>query len=88
MQGAQQEGVGQACKAEAKVGTACCRALSATQEESKASSTALGKEGINGIKRVSFVSARARGGSSLLLSLDKLGVGLLLGIGTIVGLRY
>jgi hypothetical protein len=58
------------------------------QEELKASSTALGKEGINGIERVSSVGTRARGGSSSLLSLDESGVGLLSGIGTIVGPRY
>jgi hypothetical protein len=58
------------------------------QEESKVSSTALGKEGIDGIERVSFVGIGARGGSLSLLSLDELGVGLLLGIGTIAGPRY
>jgi hypothetical protein len=88
VQGAQQEGVGQACKAEAKAGTACCRASSATQEESKASSTALGKEGINRIERVSSAGAGARGGSSSSSSSDELGVGSSSGIGTTAGPRY
>jgi hypothetical protein len=60
--------------------------LSSTQEESKASSTALGKEGINRIKRVSSASAGARGGSSS--SSDESGVGSSLGTGTTIGLRY
>jgi hypothetical protein len=43
-----------------KVGTASCRASSSsTQEELKASSTALGKEGINGIERVSSMGVGA-----------------------------
>jgi hypothetical protein len=58
------------------------------QEELKAFSTALKKEGINRIKRVSSIGTRAKRGSLLLLLLNKLGVGLLLGIGIIVGLRY
>jgi hypothetical protein len=58
------------------------------QKELKASSTALGKKGINRIKRVSSIGIRARGGSLLLLLLNELRVGLLLGIGIIVELRY
>jgi hypothetical protein len=75
-QRAEQEGVGRAYKAEAKAGTAYCRASSSsTQEESKASSTALGKEGINGIKEGTSSSIKAKEGSSLSPSLDKSGVG-------------
>jgi hypothetical protein len=84
-QGAQQEGVGRACQAEARAGTSNCRGLStssATQEESKASSTASGKEGIDGIEGVSSAGARARGGSS---SSDESGVGSSLGTGTTAG---
>jgi hypothetical protein len=81
VQGAQQEGVGRACKAEAKAGTACYKASSATQEELKASSTASGKEGIDGIEEGTSSSVRAREGSSL----DESGVGSLLGTGTTAG---
>ena len=68
MQGAQQEGVGRACETP---GTSDCCASSSTQEESKASSTASGKEGIDGIEERTSSSVRARGGSSSSLSADK-----------------
>jgi hypothetical protein len=83
VQGAQQEGFGRACQA----GTASCRGSStssATQEGLKASSTALGKEGIDGIERVSSADAGARGGSSSSLS-DESGVGSSSGTGTTAG---
>jgi hypothetical protein len=54
----------------------------------KASSTALGKEGIDGIERVSSAGAEARGGSLSSLSLDELGVGSSSGTGTTAGPRY
>jgi hypothetical protein len=86
VQGAQQEGVGRACHAEAKAGTSNYRALSTSSAtgESRASSTALGKEGINGIERVSSAGAGARGGSSSSLS-DESGVGSSSGTGTTAG---
>jgi hypothetical protein len=80
-QRAEQEGVGQACQA----GTASCRASSSsTQKELKASSTALGKEGIDRIEEGTSSSVRAREGSSSSLS-DELGVGSSLGTGTTAG---
>jgi hypothetical protein len=58
------------------------------QKELKISFITLKKEGINRIKRVSFISIKARGGSLLLLLLNKLKVGLLLRIVIIIKLRY
>jgi hypothetical protein len=79
-QRAEQEGVGQACQA----GTASRASSSSTQKELKASSTALGKEGIDRIEEGTSSSVRAREGSSSSLS-DELGVGSSLGTGTTAG---
>jgi hypothetical protein len=65
----------------------CCRALLLTQGELKASSIALGKEGIDGIKEGTSSSIRAKKGSSSSL-LDELGVSSSLGTGMTIGLRY
>jgi hypothetical protein len=81
-QGAEQKGVSRAY--ETAAGTAYYYApSSSTQEESKASSTALGKESINGIERGTSSSVRARGGSlSLVADKQRKALLSLLGTGT------